>query len=278
VAGPIANGIHHLTRAEYDAIDRMNFSRLKLLEKSPAHFKWALDHPNTGDTEARMRGRAVALALFEPDVFEQVAVWRGKSRRGDAWEYFVRRHPGDEHLTAEIYDLARAIAKAVRSNPQASNLLKPGTRGEVSILWTHTAPAIPGWGEPYRFECKGRVDYLDQLAIVDLKNAIDVSPDGFGRAVATYSWHVQAAFYSDGVEAVTGRALPYFLLAVEPDPPFVAQVYAVPQWVIDLGRDTYRTWLDRLNICRQTDEWPGYASSQLQLELPRWLTPDLIDG
>ncbi len=85
---------------------------------------------------------------------------------------------------------------------------------------------------------------------------------------------MQASFYRDGVYALTRQWRAYKLLAIEPAPPYVAQIYIVPDRALDLGRTEYSTWLDKLNACRLSGKWPGYADHELELELPRWVLPD----
>ena len=82
--------------------------------------------------------------------------------------------------------------------------------------------------------------------------------------------YVQAAMYVDGVEAVTGKRLPYLVLAVENTAPFVSQVYAVPDALLERGRREYRDWLGALAACREHKVWPGYATGPVELVLPKW--------
>lgn len=271
----LADGLHDLTREEYDRIDRVNFSTLKWMERSPAHYRHHLT-ARDGDTDAKQRGRAVALATFEPERFRSTCVvWEGGARKGKAWEAFVLRNPDAEILTEGMHAAAVAIAGAARSCAMAVPYLSGG-KGEQTLLWTHVQPpiaALPG----YSIRCKGRLDFVTPTAIVDLKNTKDGSPLGFGRQVVNFASEVQAAFYRDGFLAATGRELRYVIVAVEPVAPFVTQVYEVEGPVLARGREKYRGWLDRLNLCRQTSEWPGYATAPMALELPRWAMPENED-
>ena len=79
--------------------------------------------------------------------------------------------------------------------------------------------------------------------------------------------------YTDGVKAVLGLELPYRLIGVEPRPPFPVQTYAVTPPQIEHGRQVYRSWLDRLALCRAEGIWPGYADGCLELDLPKWFLP-----
>ena len=54
----------------YSQIEAMNWSRLKVIDKSPLAFQWALRHPRE-ETEAMAFGTAFHLALLEPELFQE---------------------------------------------------------------------------------------------------------------------------------------------------------------------------------------------------------------
>ncbi len=272
------NGFHKMSREAYDSLDRVNFSTLKLFGESPAHYHHRMLTGDSEDTDARARGRCVHLAVLEPEKFKSdVVVWEGGTRRGNNWEVFKERNEGKEILKPEAYEEVLAIAKAVRASPLATKYIGPG-ESEVAVLWTHVVPDIAGLAG-YRIQCKALIDRITAFAIVDLKNTRNASPVGFGRECANYAAHVQAAFYSDGVKAALREDFlrPYVLLAAEAKAPHVVQPYFVPDALIEAGRETYRSWLDRLNLCRSENEWPGYATGDLELMLPRWALPQEQD-
>jgi hypothetical protein len=247
-----------MPRDEYDALPRVNLSSLKLFGKSAAHYKHTIEHGRK-DTTALRLGRAVHAAVLEPEKFAvEYTRWTGR-RYGSAWEKFREAVTG-EILTADEHDLCAALASAVRGDEHAAPYVDGGLP-EVTALW-----------ETGAFQCRARLDYLKTDAIVDLKTARDASPGEFERASWRYGYHVQAAWYVDAVRACTERDLPFAIVAVEKEPPYLVQVYEVPEHVLDLGRAEYRGWLERLDYCRRENVWPGYASGPLQLGVPAWVT------
>lgn len=263
------DGVHQLSREDYDALDRDNWSRIKTLRKSPAHYRHQL-FGDDEDTDAKKRGRCTHLAVFEPERFRaECAIWDAGARRGKDWEAFAKKHADREILKADEATLCIAIASAVRNNQVAAKYLSGG-RAEQSVLWTYRADpigAVPG----YAMRCKGRLDFIANCgAIVDLKTTKDASPEGFGRESWRYRYHSQAAFYSDGYFAATGKRLPYVLVAVEVDQPHVVQVYRVPDVALEAGREEYRSLLDLLRHCRAESQWGGYAEGELELQIPGW--------
>jgi hypothetical protein len=263
----LPDGIHRISREDYNGLDRVNWSTLKHMEKSPAHYHHALLNPPK-DTDAMKCGRCIHMAVFEPERFaSECVLWDGGVRRGKDWDKFRSKFDGREILTESEHEDCIAIQRAVRSDGVAAKYVSGG-QGEVTALWTHKQD--PAWS----IECKGRIDFVANTgALVDLKSCRDASPEGFGRQLWNLQYHVQAAYYCDGYAAATGRRLPYVIVAVEHDAPHVVQVYTIPDAVLELGRETYRELLERLAWCRSESNWPGYATGELELELPRWAVP-----
>jgi hypothetical protein len=260
-----------IPRAEYDHIERDSFSALKAISKSPAHYRHCLTTPPE-DTDPKKVGRVVHLAAFEPERFRnRVAVWDGAARRGKDWEAFCERNQDKELLTLAEYEKCIAIQKAVRADPVAMQYVSKG-RGEVSLLWKMQK----GEGvNAYTIHAKGRIDFDAQAALVDLKTTKDAAPEAFGRQFFSLHYDAQSAWYQDGYLLATGERKPYVIVAVENVEPFVVQVYRVPGRALELGREKYQLWLDRLAWCRETSQWPGYSEYQeLELSIPRWILPD----
>lgn len=269
---PTESRILDLTRDDYDNAVRANLSTLKHLAKSPAHYLHALTNRG-GDTDAKKVGRAVHVAIYEPERYASaVAVWDGGTRRGKEWESFKAANADRDILTEDEAAHVTAIANAVRSDKYAAPHLVGG-RSEVTVLWTARAPASEGMSAAV-VPCKSRLDYLRDDEIVDLKTCRDASPNGFGRQAWNLHYFVQAAFYVDAVEAATGKRPAFRFIAVESKAPHIVQVYRVPEFYLDLGRQQYRDWLRLLVDRRGANEWPGYFTGETDLEPPRWAVPN----
>lgn len=271
-------GLHSLPRKHYDAIEAVNFSTLKHMGRSPAHYHAKLLESEPEQTDALILGRAVHVAVFEPEKFKSAFVrWQGGRRAGKDWEAFKAEFRSRDILRDEDYQLCLDLSSAARRDATAAKYLTSG-RGEVTMVWRHERPALetlPGWS----MLCKGRVDFLSvEGAICDLKTTKDASPAAFGRQAASLGYHVQAAWYVDGHEAATGQRLPFVVVAVEKSSPYIVQVYELPEDLIQLGREIYRAWLDQLRICRDESRWPGYADGPMQLQFPRWALPGEEDS
>lgn len=261
-----------LDRRAYDALEeRVNWSTLRALARSGEHYQHALGTEMT-ETAAMRLGSAVHVAVLEPELFGSIyVVWEGGRRAGKAWEAFCEEHAGREILTLDEYERCVAMQARVRQHPIAGPYVRGG-QSEVTILWEETLPAVsdqPAIVTPMR----GRIDYLRDDVIVDLKTTRDGSPDGFGREVWRLRYHTQLAIYQAGVKAITGKLLPVKIVTVESEAPHVVTVYDMPEHVLEIGREEYRALLSHLDWCKREGRWPGYSDTETEILLPRWVMP-----
>lgn len=261
--------IYDMSREAYDAMtDRANWSTLKHLQKSPQHYRAALQAPPK-DTDARRLGRVRHLALIEPEKYAtDVAVWEG-DKRTKAWKEFQAANAGKEIITADEGEEIARLCEAIRRHSIASAYLE-GARAEVTCLWRHAVEGFAGMSG-FAVDCKARLDLLQtDVAIIDIKGTRDASPASFGRDSFNFGYFIQAAMYVDAVAACTGAVLPYVIVAAEHSAPYAVQPYRLPEALLERGRMEYRALLARLALCRRENQWGGYSDGELLLELPRW--------
>lgn len=243
--------------SDYNAIQSLNWSRLRLLGKSPAHFKQGFGDDSSGFA----LGTAAHMATLEPERFAAECVVYPGRRQGKAWEAFELEQldAGKSIITQKEYDTAIAIRDAVRNHAPAMAHLRDGL-AEQTIQWDFAGG----------FKCKGRADYIG-ASIVDLKSTKDASPRAFAAACARYGYFGQAAWYSDGLYRATGVRKPFVIVAVESSPPHIVQVYRIAGAALEHGRNQYIELLARLDYCQRENFWGGYSQeAELDLEVPSW--------
>jgi hypothetical protein len=262
-----------MPRAEYDAIDALNISRLKNIKRSPQHYRHALD--NREQKACLTLGNATHVAVLEPERYlQEFAVWTrrteaGKAapRNGQHWEKFQLENPGRTILTYDENSLASDIAAAVRSNELAMPYLASGDP-EVTLEWALDA-ALGGRA------AKSRVDWLTnvdgQVYLVGLKTARDCRRFAFGSQAAKLSYHWQWAYYFDAYKAIRGKAPRMVEIVVESEAPHAVAVYKIPDDIIEQGREEYWEAVKRLAECEVTLEWPGPEPTEEFLSLPTWV-------
>lgn len=248
-----------MSRADYDRIDAVNFSTLKALADSPAHYRARLATP-VEETDAMRLGSAVHTLALEPHCFaDDYAVWHGGRRAGKEYDAFVADLAGRTALTPDQMATALAMADSIRR--AVGDLTRRGS-AEWSVVWTDAETGIG---------CKARVDWCGPAGLIDLKTCLSTDPRAFAANAARYLYHAQMAWYFDGIHAATGETpTAAYLVGVEKSPPYDVGVFALDEHALSLGRVTYRRWLSRLAECRSRDEWPGRCSVVQPLTLPAW--------
>lgn len=283
-------GLHRDMPAEtYHAIHAMSAGGLTRMKQSPAHFYGIqLDpsRPQSGEPTAAMaNGTLVHCAIFEPDALArryQVAPADAPRKPTDVqrraakpspetlaaiawWDAFAARSKGAQIVDAADMAAAQAQARAVRALPDIAALLSEGY-GESSAFWID---------QQTDELCKCRPDWVspagDGVILIDGKTCRDASPDGFGRAVYTMDYHLQAAWYSGGFEHATGMHVHGFVFAaVENTWPHIAAAYMLGDDVLEAARRENRRLLNRYAECKRTGVWPGYAAGVNLINLPKW--------
>lgn len=228
----------------------LHFSQLKWMGKSPAHYRYALTAPFAA-TPAMKLGTLVHQRVLggpEPIVFEG-------DRRGKAWDNFKAEHEEDEIYTSVEMEKAEEIAFAVLASPFAE-LLEKAEKERVLDWRIADRP------------CAGRIDAYGERFIADLKTTSCSEPGKFPRDAMHRGYLAQLSWYAHGLAYNEGPfPTDHYLLAVETTPPYPVVLYRATPRAIDAGEKLWRSWFERLRVCEETDEWPGYALGTVDLDL-----------
>lgn len=240
-------------------------SRSKLwttFTKSPSH---AISE-KVVTTRAMVIGSVVHVATLEPDLFERDYVRSEKFDKRTsigklAAESFASQNVGKEIVEPEIYDMASAIRDSLHGSSIVRAMLKDG-KAEHSAYWEDFET-----GEL----CRVRPDMAQPGYILDLKTTQDASADSFAKSVATFGYHLQAAYYSEGWTQAGGGPVDKFLfLAVEKEAPYAWAIYDLDESARAEGQAIMRYALNTYHHCRETNVFPAYPSTVQDLSLPGW--------
>ena len=264
----------NMTEEQYRQYPAVNKSTLWEMRRSPAHYKWALEHP-TEDTPALAFGRACHMALLQPTLFlDHYRLAPNCDRRTkagkDEYNGFIQGLRADqEPISAEDYATVMGMMESISKSRRANELLRNATT-ELPVFWTDDATGI---------ECKCRLDAIIYetnrdgtpagIVVMDLKTCADASTNAFMREALKYGYDVQAAHYIRGVKHLEpGVPVRWCFLAVEKKEPYCTNLIWVGDDFIDRGTWQLIDFMGRLKECRETDTWPGYGENTLVL--PEW--------
>lgn len=259
----------NLSRADYDAIDAVNQSTLKLFRKTAAHARQAITNPKA-PTAAMDLGNAIHCMILEPKRFADsyvIAPQIGNRSKVDkeAWDAFRDNNRGKEIITLDEMTVCKAVKDACYANPVVAELLQGGGKNEVGVVWTDKETGL---------RCKALLDrvttFVGGTVIVDLKSCQDASYEEFRRQSAKLGYHEQAAFYLEGLNALAPASRRFFFVAIEKVEPFCVAVYELEDESLKHGRVAFRKHLNMYAQCKATGIWPGYAAGIMPLSIPSW--------
>jgi exodeoxyribonuclease VIII len=260
--------VSNLLDAAYRAEPGVSATALLRLAKSPAHYKWATEHPGPS-TPAQLLGTAVHAAVLEPESFSaqfRVADTDGRTKAGKE-QREAAAAAGVTLFSTDDYADVLGMAGAVLTHPIAGKLID-GARTEVILRWKDMATEVL---------CKGRADAVATLdgkpAVVDLKTTGDASPQATARSLGSFGYHIQLAHYRDGVmrQFDLPDRPPCFLVAIEREPPYPVAVYLLDEYTLTAAHTERVRLLALWRRCTERNEWPAYADDAvLPLSLPAW--------
>lgn len=276
---------YDMSFGEYLAINAINNSSLGEASRSMMHYQHALNAKREPTASMRF-GSLCHCGVLEPlKLAEQYAVMPPfekvakngdgttpktigaakntndyKNRKADWEKQNIDKTPVLQFEYDKMVNLATAVSARV------GTFLGRDTKTEVAIVWEDCATKLL---------CKALLDiWRPHLPIiVDFKTTRDASD--FQWSIYNFRYHRQSAFYSDGVETLTGKRPEFWLVAAESEPPHGIRSAPVGLASLAAGRMDYRTALDQIAHCRKTETWPGYSDPDVW-EIPESKMP-LLD-
>ena len=283
----IKSAVFQRTTGNYFQENSISVSGLKKLKVSPMHYKEAEE---IEPTDAMTFGSAYHCFVLEPDkfdkeyyVFDDSAICGALIAKGakspratndyKTWEkQEMSFSDGKVLLDKEDFEKIKAMKYRLFSHPYAKMLL---TNGEPEVGIGGVLQTSVG-----EINIKFKPDYLKpkRRVIVDLKTCADASIDGFTRAAADMDYHIQAAFYSDMIELMTGDKMQqtFIFIAQEKKKPFAFNLFECSPQFIGQGRYEYEMLLQLYKYCIDNDKWPGYQCfcsnkyGLVELSLPKY--------
>lgn len=255
----------------YHAGPGISKSQLDQVAKSPAHWKASLEIERK-ETPALRVGRLFHNVVLEPESID-LAVAPKVDRRtkvGKAtWEAFVSASKDSQVVTEDEYTLIMGMRDSVMLHPIAKALFELDGMFEHSVYWQNEESGLL---------CKCRPDWWlpGKQVIVDLKTTEDARPWAFARDSAKYRYHVQNAFYDEGVGSVA-LSQGFIFVVVEKAPPYAVAVYQLDDQAILAGQIMYQEELNILADCQRTGIYPAYSDRIEVLSLPKYTIQEAFD-
>ncbi|WP_405554271.1 PD-(D/E)XK nuclease-like domain-containing protein [Streptomyces sp. NBC_01171] len=240
----------------------------KLIEASPAHFRYEQDHPQPIKKIWDIGNAAHRLVLGNgPDLVRIDAdEWRTKAVKE---EVAAVRAEGGVPLKPSEWDQVHEMANALRRHPVASLLFDPehGTP-ERSLFWRDDRTGVMR---------RARLDWLPnprsgRLIIPDYKTCVSAKPERLERVIDDLGYHQQDDTYRSACHAlgIADETSAFVFVCQEKTAPYVITVIEVNATARRIGAARNRRALETFAHCTATGYWPGYSDDVVPVALPGW--------
>lgn len=283
-------GVHfNVPESDYhDLWDAASNSRLKIIKRSPAHLQAAIEQ-GSKDTEAKQIGKAIHVAILEPDSFSSRYVVAGQceaTKKGDGNRCTLNglvlsaksgwlcgthsKGSGPSDATRTVisqagYEVASKVRDSVHAHQSAHQLLTFEGQSELTLVWNDPDTGL---------RCKARVDRQTTLipggAFADVKSTQDASEDAFAIAIYKYWYHTQGAHYLEGAQVLDLPVAHFVNIAVEKEPPYAVGLYRLREDTILHGANQLRPLKLLYARCLESGKWPAYSEDVVDIALPEW--------
>lgn len=258
------------TPAEYHQSHRASASRLRDFRRSrrayhDRHVTRTL--PGITTTPAMVLGSLVDDMLLLPDADRWIVAPEcdGRTKEGKAIMADFRATVGDRYVvTADQHATATAILESLHASPSAGPILAMPGASQRAILWDDGITGLP---------CRALPDLVipGLRLCVDLKTTTDASPEAFGRKIASYEYHAQAAWYLRALELLTGEEHTFAFVVAATVAPYEVAVYELALSAILDGAAKNATALCGIAACMESGEWlSDWERTPQAIDLPRW--------
>lgn len=270
----------HMAEHVYHSRPELSSTEARLILESPAKYRWKKDHPpliepsKKFDIGSAVHSKVLGIGYEAVVIPDNILASNGAVSTTAAKEFVANaRAEGKIPLKSSEFQPIADAAEAVLAHKGARQLFMQPSNAEVSVFSTDPETGV---------EVRGRFDFLPtntatsapSRVAVDLKTTRDASPDGFTKAIVSYQYDVQHAWYVDALRFDTGEAAELVFVAVEKDPPYLVGVYQLPVIWKRMGHrkaaEARRIYAD----ATATGMWAGYDDGVQLLSPPNYVIYD----
>lgn len=253
-----------MSRDQYDRINAVNFSTLKEMLRSPAHYRAAVDEPEKDDPTRYAVGTLChAMVLEKKNLLDLYAVkpegMRFSTKEGKAW----KAEQTLPIITQEQAEGVPRMAAQVCRDTEARKLIAGCRHREHIIEWEYEGVSLKClldmWGET-----------MSGAAVGDYKTTQDCRELPFAKKADLLDYDMQIVMYSLALQSKGYEQIYGFWIAQETSRPFVSQVWHPCADMLVRGRRKFDYCIALLKQCQASNFWPGYGEGIKLLKSPKW--------
>jgi hypothetical protein len=233
----------------------------------PALFRHAQDNPPESKPAFDYGTAAHKLLLGSGPKVEWFDAPDWRSKKAQEWAAACRLE-GIVPLLKHQYEQIADMVDALRAHELAAALFEEGTgNAEVSAFWHDPT---------FDVHRRCRFDWLPftdggRLIIPDYKTCQSASKPAIEKTIASYRYHMQAAWYADLAFGLgIAEEVVFLFVFQEKRAPYLVHVVEADADAMRMGRGLNDQALETYVQCTTTNTWPGYADDVTLVSLPTW--------
>ncbi|KAB7761214.1 PD-(D/E)XK nuclease-like domain-containing protein [Mycolicibacterium mucogenicum] len=277
----VPEAIYHGSRTSLS----VSGAKLLLPPSCPAKFRWSMDNPRKPKKEfdfghivhGIVLGVGDPVFVMDPQVYGLLkdGSLAASPTQTKAWKdaAAAARDRGEIPVKVDDWVKADEMAAAVREDQVSGPLFEHGL-AELSIYAVDPETGIL---------LRGRTDWITWvdtvLNIIDLKTSMTANPAELKRKWWALSYHMQDPWYRRLLRLLgVADEIDFRFVAVDKEAPHLVTVPRYIEAARAEGERLNRQAIDLYAECSSTDDWPGYATSTVPLDIPGWVYRDGIDS
>lgn len=253
----------------YETAEGIRRSDLWVINKSPFHFRYHMEHRDEKRSKALTFGAAAHKWILETSSFYQEywvtpKVDRRTKAGKQVWsdfETYVKDHNDLTIISSEDFETIYAMGQTISQNTLATQLLTGAY--EQEWFWEDDIT-----GEKCKVKTDCITEYDGKPYIVDYKTTDSCEDGHFERSAQKFGYQFQAGMYCEGLFQNTLEEHGFAFVAQEKTEPYAVRVYICdPEW-IKRGYDKFRELIGIYHSCKVTGNWYGYEGpDEIPVEL-----------
>lgn len=255
--------ISHMQDSAYFALPALNNSTLSRFARCPAAVNTEFDTTpsmNLGTALhcAALEGQTAFLERFY--IMEKVD---GRTKEGKAARAQAEiDSEGKTIITMDDFDKVCGMAGSINSHPTANEFLSACPQREMAITW-----------EMEGVKCKAKADALGKY-LIDIKTTQSADQFKFAnKTIVDNRYHVQLAWYYDGLKANLRAVEGVFIIAVENTAPYTCNVFQLNDAMLEWGTACYLPLLRKYRDCLANNHFPSYQQAGvIECRPPAWVS------
>lgn len=254
------------TENEYKQSNYLNYSGMKKMLISPAHYKsWLAEQMEPEEPERELRiGLATHALCLQPESFDSAfAIAPVCDRRTTdgkrIWKEFLESSPGKLALTAEEYHIARSCADSVNRNSWFKRCIEDEKRIIEKPFFLKN--------EHFKHGIKGRPDLVSPKnhTIVDIKtHGGNLDKHDITKAIYRNKYYLQELVYSILVNQNGVPVNEFIFIFVEKKEPYSSVSVGIDNpFMTKAATEELTMAISLFEKCMETNEWPDLSESSI---------------